>query len=97
MNGLRFEWDSRKNQSNIQRHGIPFEEAQTAFMDDKGILIGDPDHSEAEDRFVLLGLSLRLRLLVVSHSYRQDDVVRIISARKANRMETGAYIRRWKP
>ena len=95
MNGLRFEWDERKNQSNVRRHGIAFEEAQTTFVDENGLLMGDPDHSESEDRFVILGLSLRLRLLVVCHSYRRDDVIRIISARKANKGEAAFYSQRW--
>jgi hypothetical protein len=96
MKDLRFEWDKRKNRSNIRRHGVPFEEAQTVFTDENGLLIDDPDHSEAEDRFVLIGLSFGIRLLVVCHCYRQDDVIRIISARKANRSEAVSYSNRWK-
>ncbi len=96
MRPLRFEWDKRKNRSNIRRHGVPFDEAQTVFADENGVLIDDPEHSEMEDRFVLIGLSLGMRLLVVCHCYRQDDVIRIISARKANRRESASYVRRWK-
>ena len=96
MKDLRFEWDKRKNRSNIRRHGVPFEEAQTVFTDENGILIDDPEHSEAEDRFVLIGLSFGLRILVVCHCYRQDDVIRIISARTANRSENASYGNRWK-
>jgi uncharacterized protein len=66
---LRFEWDEAKNRANRKRHGISFEEARTAFLDESGRLITDPDHSTDEDRFILLDLSLRLRLLVVSHCY----------------------------
>ena len=66
------------------------------FYDDRALLIGDPDHSDHEDRFVLIGMSLALRNLVVCHCYREDDeVIRIISARKANRMERADYERRW--
>jgi uncharacterized DUF497 family protein len=93
---LRFEWDERKNRANLRRHGIAFQEAQTVFMDENAILIDDPDHSEDEERFVLLGLSFGLRILVVCHCYRQDEVIRIISARKANRREDESYVRRWK-
>ncbi len=94
---LRFEWDERKNRQNKQGHGISFEEAQSVFFDNRALLIADPDHSEHEDRFVLLGLSSRLRTLVVCHCYRQDgDVIRLISARRANRQERGLYENRWK-
>ena len=96
MKGLRFEWDKRKNRSNIRRHGVSFEEAQTVFLDENGILIDDPEHSEVEDRFVLIGLSFGIPLLVVCHCYRQDDVIRVISARKANRTESASYGSRWK-
>jgi hypothetical protein len=92
---LRFEWDERKNASNRRKHRVSFEEAQTVFYDDRGLLIEDPD--EAEDRFLLLGLSLALRTLVVCHCYREEDeVIRIISARKANRSERAQYEQRWK-
>jgi uncharacterized DUF497 family protein len=92
---LRFEWDARKNATNKRKHGVSFEEAQTVFYDDRAILIEDP--GEQEDRFVLLGLSATLRMLVVCHCYRESDaVIRIISARKANREERGDYGRGWK-
>ncbi len=91
---LRFEWDERKSEANRRKHGISFEEARTAFTDDYALLIADPDHSE--DRFILLGLSSASRMLVVCHCYREnDDVVRIISARKANRSEKSEYETRW--
>lgn len=96
MAELRFEWDERKNTANQRKHGVSFEEAQTVFYDDRALLLEDPD--EAEDRFVLLGLSLALRTLVVCHCYREkDDVLRIISARKANRSERAQYEQRWRP
>ena len=95
MAELRFEWDERKNTANQRKHGISFEEAQTVFYDDRALLIGDPE--EMEDRFLLLGLSLALRTLVVCHCYReQDNLIRIISARKANRAERAQYEERWK-
>jgi uncharacterized DUF497 family protein len=92
---LRFEWDARKNAANKRKHGVSFEEAQTVFYDDRAILVDDPD--EDEERFVLLGLSATLRTLVVCHCYRErDQVIRIISARKADRDERADYERRWR-
>jgi len=88
---LSFEWDERKNRANISKHHVSFEEARSAFGDEDGRLIHDPDHSDDEDRFVLLARSTRLRVLVVCHAYRGDDVVRIISARRANRREKETY------
>jgi hypothetical protein len=94
---LRFDWDERKNSANQRKHGVSFEEARTVFYDDRALLIKDPDEREDEDRFLLLGLSLALRTLVVCHCYReQDEVIRIISARKANRSERAQYEERWK-
>ena len=92
MSEIRFEWDPKKARSNETKHGVSFDEAATAFSDDMGLIIPDPDHSEDEDRFVLLGLSSALRLLVVVHCYREsEEVIRIISARKATKMETRHY------
>jgi len=92
MTSLRFQWDEAKNRSNRRKHGISFEEARTAFLDENARVIPDPDHSEDEERFVLLGLSISLRVLVVCHCYRQkDNVIRIISARKADRDELKQY------
>ena len=89
---LRFDWDEQKNQSNRTKHGIWFEEAQTVFGDLHGRLFYVPEHSEHEDRFILLGLSSAARVLVVVHCYRSSDsVVRIISARKATRKEVRFY------
>jgi uncharacterized protein len=94
MPSLRFEWDDRKNRDNQRKHGVSFEEARTVFLDENARLIADPDSSEDEDRFVLLGLSIRLRLLVVCHCYREnDEVVRLISARKADPSERREYAR----
>jgi uncharacterized DUF497 family protein len=92
MNGLRFVWDAGKNLANRRKHGVSFEEAQTAFHDENAMVYFDPDHSEEEDRFILLGMSLQLRVLVVCHCYREgESVVRIISARKADKREQEGY------
>ncbi|MEI6806267.1 MAG: BrnT family toxin [Myxococcaceae bacterium] len=79
MNELRFEWDDSKSQSNAKKHGVSFEEAQAVFYDEHAIQFYDPDHSEGEDRFIMLGISFKLRVLVVCHCHREnDDVIRII-------------------
>lgn len=97
MSVLRFEWDRRKAGANRRKHGVSFEEAQTVFFDDNALFIDDPDHSDDEERFVLLGLSSALRALVVCHCYRsRGDVIRIISARRADRSERNQYFRRYK-
>ena len=85
-------WDERKAAINLRKHGVSFNEAKSVFFDEQAKLIDDPDHSEGEDRFVLLGLSSALRLLVVCHCYRGDDgTIRIISARKATAKEAAYY------
>ncbi len=95
MPDLRFEWDRRKDAANKRKHGVSFEEAQSVFYDDRAVLIDDPD--EDEERFVLLGLSSKLRTLVVCHCYReQEGLIRIISARKAQKEERADYEKRWK-
>jgi uncharacterized protein len=92
MAEVRFEWHSPKTAANAQKHGISFDEASSVFSDDHALLLPDPDHSVAEDRFILLGLSAYLRTLVVVHCYREsDEVVRLISARKATRSERAQY------
>lgn len=92
MSVLRFEWDGRKAAANLRKHGVSFEEAKSVFYDERARLIADPDHSEDEDRFVLLGLSAALRVLVVCHCYRSGSgVIRIISARKATAREARSY------
>lgn len=96
MDVLRFEWDDRKNAQNIRKHGVSFEEARTVFFDENAVVITDPDHSEHEERFVLLGLSGLLRVLVVCHCYRRrGNVIRLISARRANQKERQGYEARW--
>lgn len=92
MSTLRFEWDARRAAANTKKHGVTFEEARSIFVDERAKLIDDPDHSEDEDRFVLLGLSSTLRLLLVCHCYRSEgNVIRIISARKATTKESKSY------
>lgn len=95
MAALRFDWDPRKASANVAKHGVGFEEAVTGFSDEAGLLLDDPVHSATEDRFILLGVSSRLRLLVVVHCYRAaDSVIRVISARKADREERATYVAR---
>ena len=92
MRSLRFTWDESKSKANQKKHGISFEEAQTVFFDENAIEFFDPDHSESEDRFLLLGLSSSLRIVVVSHCYRKEEsLIRIISARKATKKEQKVY------
>jgi len=92
MSDIHFAWDARKSRENKRKHGISFEEAQTVFFDENAVRYYDPDHSEEEDRFIMLGLSLKLRALVVCHCFRLDDrSIRIISARKADKREAAAY------
>ena len=87
-----FEWDPQKAVANMAKHGVSFEEAQTVFYDDHARLEDDPDHSDDEDRFILLGVSEKLRILVVCHCYRADDAeIRLISARKATKQEQKQY------
>jgi hypothetical protein len=94
---LRFDWDQRKNAHNQRKHGVSFEEAETVFLDDQALLLDDPDHSSREDRFILLGLSAAVRVLVVCHCYRASgNVIRLISARKATATERKGYIERWR-
>ena len=99
MNMIHFEWDDAKASINKQKHDISFDEAATVFCDDNALLRDDPDHSEDEERFVILGLSEHAKLLVVCHCYRQSEtVIRIISARKATKTESNQYQdynRRW--
>ena len=92
MSDLRFAWDKRKNQANIKKHKVSFEEAETVFKDENAIQYFDPDHSDDEDRFILLGVSAKRRVLVVCHCFRESElVVRIVSARRADKSEGRAY------
>jgi uncharacterized DUF497 family protein len=94
---LRFEWDDAKEAYNQRKHGVSFDEAQSVFFDDEALEFPDPDHSTHENRFILLGRSFRLRVLVVCHCLRESaTLIRIISARKANAKERKSYARRRK-
>jgi len=94
MEGLHFTWDEKKNRANWRKHGVTFEEARSAFFDEHAKVYFDPDHSDDEDRFILLGFSYHLRSLVVCHCYRENDMeIRIISARKADKREQEDYKR----
>lgn len=89
---MKFEWDSTKDTANQKKHGVSFEEAKTIFYDDYGLLTVDPDHSQDEERFILIGMSPQLRTLVVCHCYREkNQTIRIISARKATKHEANQY------
>jgi len=88
---LRFSWDPRKAAANLRKHGISFDEATTAFADPLSITVPDPDHSADERRFLLVGLSLRQRLLVVIHAERSESDIQLISARLASRRERHIY------
>ena len=89
---ISFEWDERKNRTNIRKHGIAFEEAATVFFDGNAILFDDPEHSGQEERFLLLGMSAEANVMIVCHCIRQSDtVIRIISARRATKKEKQRY------
>ena len=92
---IKFEWDDNKNQANIKKHGISFEDAASVFQDEGALIIADEEHSESEERFILIGFSFKANLLVVCHCYREkDSAIRIISARKADKKERQKYIER---
>jgi uncharacterized DUF497 family protein len=94
MKDLSFEWDISKSTANVHKHGVSFKEAESVFADEHAQLIADPDHSTDEDRFLLLGLSAKLRLLLVCHCFQVDEgLIRIISCRKASRREMTKYRR----
>ena len=94
MKKIKLEWDENKNISNQRKHKIAFEEARSVFYDESARLIHDPDHSDVEDRYILMGLSSELRILIVVHIYKEnDEIIRIISARKATKNEIQYYSR----
>jgi len=94
MDHIQFVWDPRKAHENERKHGVSFEEAQSAFYDPEARVMDDPDHSTGEERFLLLGMSRKLRILLVCHCFREQDLqIRLISARKANRAEEAQYHR----
>ena len=96
MTDMRFAWDRAKARENVEKHGVSFEEASSVFADENARLKLDPEHSQTEDRFLLLGFSAKLRMLIVCHAYREnDEVIRIISARRATpneRRQYGSYL-----
>lgn len=95
MKQIDFEWDADKNRQNKRKHGVSFDEARTVFYDERARQYFDPDHSKDEDRFIMLGMSFKLKILVVCHCYRSNEaVIRIISARKADKKEESEYRRR---
>ena len=92
INGLEFEWDEKKNNINIKKHGISFEEAIMVFYDDDAIVFDDPDHSIEENRFLIIGMTDKDKICILSHCYRDnEDKIRIISARKAEKGEIRVY------
>lgn len=92
MTEIKFAWDEEKDKLNRRKHGVSFEEARTVFYDENAIRFPDPDHSRDEDRFLMLGVGYKLRVLLVCHCFREDDsIIRIISARKATRKEIERY------
>ncbi|MCZ7669536.1 MAG: BrnT family toxin [Chloroflexi bacterium] len=94
MKPIRFTWDPDKETSNLSKHGVSFTEAKSVFLDENGIEFYDDEHSEWEDRFLLLGFSTKLRLLMICHCYRSDEgIIHIISARKATNEEAKYYKR----
>ena len=94
MNELYFEWDPKKAESNKAKHGVSFEDARTVFYDERALVIPDPDHSNVEERFVIMGMSALSRVLVVVHCFRSNNnVIRIISARRAGTKEMKPYVK----
>ena len=88
---MKFEWDTNKKRQNAIKHGVTFREAESVFDDENAIKLEDFDHSIDEERFIIIGLSIYPRELAVCHCYRDDDVIRIISARKATKSEIQLY------
>jgi len=92
MNKITFSWDDNKANSNLKKHKISFEEAKTVFDDENARLILDSEHSQDEERFILLGLSYKLKVLTVVHCYKDsEENIRIISARKSTKNEEKQY------
>lgn len=97
MKNIKFEWDKRKDRENQKKHRVPFSEAQTVFYDNMAIEFFDPDHSKDEDRFLIIGLSAKVRIILVNYLYKEgkkEDIIRIFSARKATKNEQKVYIER---
>ncbi len=96
MDEIHFTWDENKNGINQRKHGISFEEARGVFGDENAILFDDPDHSAEEERFLIIGIAETRGICIVSHCYREDDnIIRIISARKATKNEKRIYQEGW--
>lgn len=93
---MQFEWDEKKNQANRRKHGIDFRDAVYVFSDIYALSIPDDEHSEDEERWVLLGRDLNAQILLVVHTYRRNDMIRVISARKATATEQATYLKRVK-
>ena len=91
---IKFEWDENKNLINQAKHGVSFQESISVFYDDDALLLYDPDHSDYEDRFLIIGLSFKANMLVACHCCREDNIIRIISSRKATKNEKAKYIER---
>lgn len=94
METIKFEWDENKNAANKVKHGLSFEDAKEVFEDDNAILFDDPDHSVDEERFLIIGMT-SAKICIVSHCYRGDGVIRIISAREATKNEKNTYLKGW--
>ena len=96
MENLIFEWDENKNTINKSKHGLSFEEAKEVFEDDNAILFDDPEHFIGEERFLIIGMTVSQKICIVSHCYRDNDnIIRIISARKATKNEKKTYLKGW--
>lgn len=94
MVSLHFNWDEAKARSNLRKHGVTFEEAKSVFYDSYAVAFFDDEHALEEDRFLLLGMSAKARLLLICHCYRErESVIRIISARRATPAESQHYER----
>ena len=92
---MKFDWDPEKNKKNVKKHGVDFREAETVFQDEMALELLDEEHSEEEDRYIIIGLSSKTRELMVCHCYRNDgDVIRIFSARRATKTEITLYERK---
>jgi hypothetical protein len=97
MKKVRFEWNRNKNNTNFRNHGVLFDEAKTVFYDENAIEFYDQDHSSGEDRYLMIGLSARLRLLLVNYTVREErggEIIRIISCRKPTKKEQTVYFER---
>ena len=96
MDNIKFEWDEEKNEINKHKHGLSFEDAAEVFYDDNAVLFDDPDHSVGEERFLIIGMTDSHKICIVSHCYRDNDnIIRIISARKATKNEKNTYLKGW--